>query len=242
MKSLIILCILSFALFVVLMVISLINFVQKKKMLASGSDMELAAAEAVQYQELVRANEILEGLKDNLIKNQKEIGDILGNADDVSLKEYSGHVYLDAVLSTKEELCREKNIRFDLNVARLRAGFAMEDMDVVRLVQNILDNAVEAAEKTEKPYISFVVENVRCEGRNVIHMVAVNSKLKSVKPLGRQLATTKADKENHGFGTGIIGDIVEMYSGTVNFSDLGDRFKVDVVLPYSDGNDKVTDI
>lgn len=108
----------------------------------------------------------------------------------------------------------------------------MEDMDLVRLAQNILDNAVEAAEKLGGSFISFVLENVKCKDSRVLHITATNSKLRSEKPLDRKLATSKADKSEHGFGTQIIKELVERYKGTVNFTDLGERFKVDIVVPY----------
>lgn len=215
MKLLIILCVWSIVIFVILMIASLVNYIQKKKLLGTDSDLELASAEAIQYQELMRANEILEGLRDSYFKQGTEADAALGDDRDGyahdRINTYSGNMYLDAVLTVKESLCQEKSIR---------------------LAQNILDNAVEAAEKLGGAFISFVLENVKCKGSMVLHITATNSKLRSEKPLDRKLATSKEDKSEHGFGTQIIKELVERYKGTVNFTDLGERFKVDIVVPY----------
>lgn len=236
MKLLIILCVWSIVIFAILMIASLVNYIQKKKLLGTDSDLELVSAEAIQYQELMRANEILEGLRDSYLKQGTEADAALGDDRDGyaydRINTYSGNMYLDAVLTVKESLCQEKSIRLDLNIARLEPGFPMEDMDLVRLAQNILDNAVEAAEKLGGAFISFVLENVKCKGSRVLHITATNSKLRSEKPLDRKLATSKEDKSEHGFGTQIIKELVERYKGTVNFTDLGERFKVDIVVPY----------
>lgn len=188
------------------------------------------------WAELMRANEILEGLRDSYLKQGTEADAALGDDRDGyahdRINTYSGNMYLDAVLTVKESLCQEKSIRLDLNIARLEPGFPMEDMDLVRLAQNILDNAVEAAEKLSGAFISFVLENVKCKDSRVLHITATNSKLRSEKPLDRKLATSKEDKSEHGFGTQIIKELVERYKGTVNFADLGERFKVDIVVPY----------
>ena len=79
MKLLIILCVWSIVIFAILMIASLVIYIQKKKLLGTDSDLEIVSAEAIQYQELMRANEILEGLRDSYFKQGTEADAALGD-------------------------------------------------------------------------------------------------------------------------------------------------------------------
>lgn len=116
--------------------------------------------------------------------------------------------FISAMIQMKMEECKEKEILFRAEVAEGDYS-GMEEVDKVCLFMNLLDNAIEAAEKVqdkEKRTIHLKVEIIEKTLR--IHMENSYIPDKSVA-----FFTTKADKENHGIGTAIITKIIRKYHG-----------------------------
>ena len=108
----------------------------------------------------------------------------------------------------------------------------IEEPDLVSILGNILDNALEALENTtqkELEIIFFTQKNNRS-------IICKNSIPKSVLANNKTLSSTKNDKLRHGLGTKIVKQEVEKYEGLVDYyeetSSLGNlMFCVQVMIP-----------
>lgn len=140
----------------------------------------------------------------------------------------TGQPIADALLAYKRKECDDRGIQLDVETAAFPAeGFSEEEY--VGLLGNLLDNAMEAAEKTSQPWVSM--KSFITAGQWILQVT--NSKPAEEAPMGNNMKTTKADKENHGFGGKIVKRIVKKYKGVVNYRDYGDYFEAMTAIPLA---------
>ncbi len=119
------------------------------------------------------------------------------------------HVIVNAVLNTKHQEAREKGIVFVLKVNDL-SGLSMEDQDIVVILSNMLNNAIEACEKcTGKRIIK--VKTIK-NGGTIIFSV-INTLQDPPLLIDGKYRTTK-EGQCHGMGIENVKEIVNKYGGT----------------------------
>lgn len=111
----------------------------------------------------------------------------------------SSNKMLDLILNKYIVLCKQKNIKFDYEVQTANLDY-IDDAELSIILNNILDNAVEAAVKSREKQIEFSLRHIN----NMDLLSVANSCDYSPKHHNGQLITTKFDTGNHGFGTKII--------------------------------------
>ena len=101
--------------------------------------------------------------------------------------------------------------------------------DICLILGNLLENAVEAAEKVEgKKYIKI---QMKYDKNNLLLFVMNNYKGQLVKIKDKRLKSTKSDAGNHGVGLPSVYRAVHKYHGTVVVDDsVSERFLIRVVL------------
>ena len=67
---------------------------------------------------------------------------------------YSGNRILDVIINRYRMICRQQEIEFSAEAGNIPADF-MNEVDLTALLDNVLQNAVESAVKSEKKYVSF---------------------------------------------------------------------------------------
>jgi hypothetical protein len=103
----------------------------------------------------------------------------------------------------------------------------MKSVDSVRLIGNLLDNAIEASKKSIVKKIDM--EIVIKQGCHVISIK--NSIDHSVIMNNKNLTTTKRDKTSHGFGLISVEKIITKYDGLFQFYEEEGYFCVQVIFP-----------
>lgn len=81
------------------------------------------------------------------IKIKEYMNKILGNMSKSCVFYNSGNVFVDGLLTIKNSVAYDKNIRFDVS---FDAGFdtiKVDDTDIISIVGNLIDNAIEAVEQ-----------------------------------------------------------------------------------------------
>ena len=170
--------------------------------------------------------QVMYGLNDE-DKRKEMIDKINSNLDKHYLKKYTTHDILNVVLNIKVNEARNKNIDIDVSVKR-KLDF-MEDIDVSNLITNVLDNAIEAAEKTNDKSINLVIKKkmnyviIECEN-------SFNGEIKINKK--KQLVTTK--NGDHGYGTKIIKNVVDKYNGELNYEIRDNNFKLIIMIEMTE--------
>lgn len=104
----------------------------------------------------------------------------------------------------------------------------MEDSDCIMLMGNLLDNAIEAADKCEDGR-----KNIYCVVRNVNDMLIIKVKNSSISaPIVRKgrFLTNKKEKEKHGWGIESVKRIVEKYDGEIDFQYGSTYFETVVII------------
>ena len=150
------------------------------------------------------------------------------------LERYNGRYHtenpaLDVILTRKSFVCHEKQIHLTV-MADGRALSFMSDSDIYSLFGNILDNAIEAAEKLERPEQKVIKLSLEKRGYFVsIHEENYFSdrlEFEDGLPM-----TTKPDTAHHGFGMKSISLLVHQYEGNVKVMTEGNRFILDIMFP-----------
>ena len=137
----------------------------------------------------------------------------------------SGHSILDVVLNEKYQAAQEKNIAMQIQVNDLSALSLPTDALVV-LLSNLLDNAIEAAEQCpdhrEIQCTLQLQDSFYLSVRNSSHAVAI---------VDGQIATTKADKLDHGYGLMAVRKILDGWKAEYTFGYKDGWFQFAAEIP-----------
>ena len=144
----------------------------------------------------------------------------------------TGNQVLDTILAAKIFHCRRNKIQISC-VADGKLLDFMHVTDICSIFGNALDNAIESVillpeeEKrlihltvsAKKNFVFIKVENY-CEEKVEVNEHGI-------------LPTSKADKDNHGFGIKSICYAVQKYDGSVNFGVKNNWFELSILIPLT---------
>lgn len=136
----------------------------------------------------------------------------------------TGDPVADVVIASKSAVCRSKGIEFICKI-ELSDKIRMDMVDISSLISNLLDNAIEAAEKTEEPHIRMEIFDY-----NAYHVIRVENNMSEPVAPDDPLRTKKSEPALHGFGLKIIEDIAEKYDGNFIKKADGDHFTATVLI------------
>lgn len=163
----------------------------------------------------------------------KEILDILSKLQikisDGETKLYCSNRFLNSILNEKKKEADEKSIVMKITLEPEFNIDQVENTDLIAIMGNLLDNAIEAAHECDKGYIHLYLytQNEACF--SIIKIV--NNYAGSIEVHSGKLITKKDNKARHGFGTGNVAAVVEKYGGYVDVTYDEDVFTVVVLLP-----------
>ena len=114
---------------------------------------------------------------------------------------------VNAILSMKRKLCQEKGISLYLNIEE--KGYALvRDMDMVGILVNLLDNAIEENEKIEAEEQRGIWLDMKQKEQGEVWLQIKNK----IRPDKKSNFQTEK-KGEHGIGRGIIEYLVKQYQG-----------------------------
>jgi len=104
----------------------------------------------------------------------------------------------------------------------------IEDLDLCRLLSNMLDNAITATSSNDNPdkKLSLLIT----EESGTYKFLVKNSIKESVLKTNPNLITTKKNRNSNGYGTRIIKDIAKKYNGRCEFYEKDSEFCCAVIL------------
>lgn len=127
-----------------------------------------------------------------------------------------------AIINTRLEICRVKNIYPSINVDNNAIAEIKSD-DITILFGNIFDNAIEAVEKANK---KIIILNVQIQGE----YVSIYMENSFDGKLNNELKTRKRNKYEHGFGLKNVKNIIEKYDGLMQCFTNKELFCCDILL------------
>ncbi|MBO5373797.1 MAG: GHKL domain-containing protein [Lachnospiraceae bacterium] len=136
------------------------------------------------------------------------------------------HDLISAILNTKALACREKKINFQQNC--YFSDINISDYHLIKILGNILDNAITAAGKLENGFISFSME----QSDTYLHITCENNhKEKIIKKDGHFVTTKENANMFHGLGIKNIQSSIDELNGTLDIDYDDSMFTVSILIP-----------
>lgn len=124
---------------------------------------------------------------------------------------YSTNIILNTLLNRKIEQCRQSGI--DVKCFVCGKADSIDDVDLYYLFANLLDNAINASEKSAKPYISILIN---CSD-TIIYGEIVNSIKYTEKSTFKEMIPDNFP-EGHGYGLLNIYEIIRRNRGEIEYT------------------------
>lgn len=141
----------------------------------------------------------------------------------------TGNIEIDSIINYKMEQAKAKGIEFEKDL-RIPTELNIEGLDIVGILGNLIDNAINANMKLEEGRkISLTLKY----SKNLFFVTVWNTFNGNVLYLDNKIATTHKDKHLHGIGLNNVHAIVDKYDGTMDISHDDKIFKVEVMLYLS---------
>ena len=137
----------------------------------------------------------------------------------------------DVIINKYLTLCERKNIRISFDTKSSNLSF-IEDTDLSTILNNLLDNAVESAEKTKDRKIAV---SAYLRNSSFVALKITNSCDTPPVVNKNVLMSTKGDNGLHGLGMKSVERAVKRYDGMVewNYFDDTNMFEIVLVFPVS---------
>lgn len=146
------------------------------------------------------------------------------NNNNVSI---SSNKMLNLLLNKYIVICKSKGIKFTYDVKTVSLDY-IDDAELSILICNILDNAIESAEQSKDKSINISIKHI-----NSMDLLSVENSC-DIEPKHKngKLITSKADAQNHGYGTKIIEKHSRMNNGQMEWSydDVEHIFHLNVLF------------
>lgn len=200
----------------------------KKEFLQKKQELQASQLNEIEQYEREISN-LLEEINSKK-ENREFLEELVSDCEKYVGEHYSGQPVVDALLAYKRKICANSGIKLELSSCYLDST-TLTDEEYIGIFGNLLDNAIEAAQRTDNPWVSL--KSTKAGGQWIL--TVRNSKPADEKPLDSGMATTKDDSSNHGLGSKIVRKIVKKHKGALDYSDNGDFFEVISAIPISEG-------
>lgn len=209
----------------------------KKSLLEKDSLEKQIALEKEYYKKLEESQKLIQTMRtdiDSYIKEMREMGKpenvmsgLMEKYESIPQVEFSRHPVVNAVAYDKMNKANELGVKLEYDfMVTPRNGIS--DMDLISLMGNLLDNALEATQKlpeTERKVLFTVKEK-----KGALLFCCKNRKSREEEPLRKGFSTSKPNSFFHGLGRKIIQEIVEKYHGVLEDRDMGEWMETEILL------------
>ena len=162
----------------------------------------------------------------------QELQDMLEDIPTAEQLVTSGNYDFDVIVNRKLAEIKAHNIPIQVHIS-VPKELPYSTEDLFSLINNIMNNALEAARETPDPRIFF---NAKTQ-KNYFILTVQNSSSGNVLEDNPDLKTTKSNPSYHGYGIRLIRQIAEKYNGAADFSATKESFICRVMLTL-DGVDE----
>lgn len=169
---------------------------------------------------------------DDIDEIHRYINGMISEVEKIASVGVSSNKNLNIIIGKYNSICEKKNIKFTVNVKMASLNY-IKDVDLSSILNNLLDNAVEAAELCENGYIEM---SIFSKNNNFDGIKIRNSCAREPEHIDGKLITSKKDKFFHGLGVTIVKRVLKKYEAMYDWQYFKDKkmFEVSVVLPKGD--------
>lgn len=160
---------------------------------------------------------------------EQYLGQITKKDNKVILQKLTGNLFLNVLLSEKWYKAEQNAVQFQIDYQPNIQMEQLSEYDSCILLGNLLDNAIEAAAKSEERFVLCELQRKNSYWNSIIVQNSCD-----VSPAFKQgLPVTQHAEEEHGYGTRIIQRKVQQYQGKCSFSydEKQKVFTVSILLP-----------
>lgn len=166
---------------------------------------------------------------DDIAETHSYLDRLISDVEKISHVVISKNKMLNLIISKYISICDKKGIKFTPSV-KLATLCYIDDVDLSTLLNNLLDNAVDSAEKAEDSEIELYVfaKNSRYDG-----IIIRNTCIKTPEAIDNRLITSKKEKAYHGLGLNIVKKILKKYDAVYDwkYDDAKHIFETDIAIP-----------
>lgn len=135
---------------------------------------------------------------------------------------------VDAIIEEKTQKAKQKNIT--VNVEGDMVGVDIAALDLCTIFSNLIDNAMEAVEKLPEDNRRITLEIKK--NKNFLIITEQNPIAQPILIQENRIATSKHEKENHGFGIMNIEEAVAKYDGECHlYTEDENTFVFEIAFP-----------
>lgn len=138
----------------------------------------------------------------------------------------TNNIFVNSIINAKLAIAKSFNIH--VSCITINQFNGIDDIDLCRLLSNMLDNAITATSELDLPDKSVSISI--SEDIGTYTFLVCNTIKESVLQVNPKLFSTKKNKEVSGLGTKIICDIAEKYNGRCDFYEKEGLFCCSVIL------------
>lgn len=139
----------------------------------------------------------------------------------------TNHAIVNSVLNQKFKYAKGKGIPIIVKINDLEY-LKMEDEDIVTLLANLLDNAIEAVDKIEGRENRIKFRMIYKDER--LNICVRNPIADSICEIDGRMITTKKDKRIHGIGMRNIKNVVQKYKGEMIYNCSNNYFTITIII------------
>lgn len=150
-------------------------------------------------------------------------------ADQLSFQFSTGNPVTDVILNRKGQICSQEHILLTGDMI-YPAGFGIEAFDLGILLNNALDNAIEACGRIGADRKKEINLHGYAKGRMFLLVIKNTCDETALRMDGNHLRTTKPDEWGHGLGMSNMRSCVEKYYGTIQYEVLENYFTLTIML------------
>lgn len=203
--------------------------------------------QALYYEEQLKLiqenNQELKSLKHDMLNHLTTVALLIKSQECINAHEYievfterlsfsdviskSGNTVVDSILNYKLSKIKS-NIALETNIKNI-PQIDITSFDLSIILSNILDNAIEAAEKCNKGYLRIDIYY----DKDSLIFVVKNSFVGHVRWVGGHLISTKKhtnDNVSHGIGLTNVRQVVEKYDGILDLSSKDQEFTATIII------------
>jgi hypothetical protein len=161
---------------------------------------------------------------------------LLGDIGEIDIYSDTGNIAFDSIINYKLRNAKEDNIKLDINVV-IPPELNIEVSDVVTILGNLLDNALDAVKKVDQKIIKLDITY----SKGNLHIMIDNSfdgviKYTEVSGAEEKCPITRKDGDESGFGYKNIRRSVDKYNGYIKITHDDRIFSVGILLYVDDSS------
>ena len=150
-------------------------------------------------------------------------------AERLSLQFNTGNPVTDVILNRKGQICTQEMILLEGDLV-FPVQLGIEAFDLGILLNNALDNAIEACRKIPRDRERLIWFRGYTKGRMYFVVIGNSYDRNTLRQEGDGLKTTKTDQYSHGLGMNNMRSCVEKYYGTIQYETKDKYFVLTIMM------------